>query len=157
MAPSASPAEDPPQSESFANAFVSFDGFAFEDAPARLQTSQLRPIEASVDGFGRVVDSNVKIAVKRGEVGVTVTIAGIKHTTGNTAQDVFGALLASVSMRGQPQPAAGGQAFKVETGTSHIFLTPLATEPYLLLLMVICPKDAPGEKVVEGILAALSD
>ena len=132
------------------------DSYSFNDVPRRLARSQVSAIRASVKGAGKITDATVKEAIPEGDLSVVVTVAIVVPTEGASVEDLFGLILTGASTRGEPSPAAGGQAFRIKGRVGDIFLTPISTEPALLLLMVAGPKDAPGEEVVENILEANS-
>lgn len=152
------PTESPsPAGVGLEQAFTGVRGVSFEDVPRPVARSHVRPIEASIEGVGRIRDVLVKEGTRRGGgPPVIATIAAIEPVREASVEDVFGVILAAASTQGELSQAAGGQAFLIEGSGTDVILSPIAVEPALLLLMVAGPKEAPGEEVAEAILAANS-
>jgi hypothetical protein len=119
--------------------------------------TQVAPIRASVEGIALIGEANVKRAIAPRQYPVTVTVAGIRPVAGMTSEDAFLAIMTSLEQRaGPPESAVGGQAFLFKTPTpAHIYISPIAIRPYLLLLVTVARPDAPSEPVVEHILERL--
>lgn len=150
----AAPAEDEP----FADMFDPSNQFEFESVTKKFRRTQLAPIKSAIAGTARIRGANVKRAVAPGNPPVTVTIAGVKPLDGTTSEDAFAAIMASLEQRaGAAEQAVGGQAFRFTTPTpAHIYLSPVAVEPYLLLLVTVADPHARSEAVIRHLLEASS-
>lgn len=158
ITPSPSPTREdvpaPAAHEPFADVFVRSDHFKFESVTNNYARTQLAPIRGAIAGTARIRGANVKRAVAPGEPPVTVIIAGVKPRGGNTSKDAFGVIFGSlVDRAGPPEEALGGQAYRFETSTpAHIYVSPIAVKPYLLLLVTVADPDAPSEAVIRHLL-----
>lgn len=154
-----SPARGSPVGGPFADRLVPFGAFEFEDVPRPYARNQLAPLYAAVKDVARIRGATVARAVAPGKRPVTVTLAGVEPVGGNTTDNAFLAVVRSLGARSArpPQRAAGGQAYFFETpAPAHVYVSPVAVEPYLLLLVAIGDPQAPTETVVEQVLATNS-
>lgn len=144
------PADDEP----FADVFIPTDRFEFEPVSKKYSRTQLAPIQGAIRGIAQIRGANVKRAVALGDPAITVTVVGVKPVEGNTSRDAFAAVMGSLQQRaGDPEEVLEGQAFLFRTSTpAHIYVSPIAVEPYLLLLVTVADPDAPIEALVRHLL-----